>query len=249
MTVEQQGGSRLKARRHRQGFGGVEPDHYEALPGGTVALGFGAQAAQEGLAEFHDLVDVHGGDEGMGGGGGASHDDIFEFVGAGREDGSSLAHFSRIEQIEHGEVLDGEDLVHAFKAQAALAIEEVRDVGLLESGLLGETEAGEFALFNAFPKNFSQIFLQDPELHLRSIASGCWSSGSGERLILQGLNGIKSKRSEGKWKGLLRAESFPQARMFAATLTEKIHKDRIAPQYALICSRDDANDQPLRQIE
>ena len=36
---------------------------------------------------------------------------------------------------------------------------------LFESGLRGQTQAGEFAIFNALPQGFAEIFLQDFELH------------------------------------------------------------------------------------
>lgn len=67
-------------------------------------------------------------------------------------------------------MLDLEDLIHAFEAQSAFAVEEIRDVGLFESSLLSETESGEFACFDSFPKDLAQVFLQGLELHGRSIA-------------------------------------------------------------------------------
>ena len=45
-------------------------------------------------------------------------------------------------------------------------------MSLFESGLLGQAKPGEFACFDAVPKNFTKIFLQDFELHGRSIAPG-----------------------------------------------------------------------------
>jgi hypothetical protein len=36
---------------------------------------------------------------------------------------------------------------------------------LLESGLLGEAKAGEFAVFDALPEDFAKVILQDLELH------------------------------------------------------------------------------------
>ena len=62
-------------------------------------------------------------------------------------------------------MLHGEYFVHAFEAEAALAVEEVGDVGLFESGLLGEEQATEFACLDALPKHFAEIILQDFELH------------------------------------------------------------------------------------
>ena len=62
-------------------------------------------------------------------------------------------------------MLDLENLVHALDAEAALAVEEIGDVGLFESGLLGQAESRKFTCFNAIPKDFSEIVLQGLELH------------------------------------------------------------------------------------
>ena len=56
-------------------------------------------------------------------------------------------------------MLDGEDFVHAFEAETALPVEEIGDVGLFESGLLGEPEAGEFTCFDALPRGSSADYL------------------------------------------------------------------------------------------
>lgn len=150
---------------------GVELDDYEALPGGTAANRRGAQAAQEGFLVLEDVFHVHGGDERPGGGGMSVGDDnVLELVAAGRHDGGSLVHRGGIEQVKHGKALHGEDLVHAFQAQAALLVEEIRNVGLPESGLPGEAEAGQLAGFDAIPEDVAKIILQDFELHGRSIA-------------------------------------------------------------------------------
>ena len=82
---------------------------------------------------------VHAGDQGLGGsGGGVSEQNIFKFVVAGRQDGGALVDLGGIKQIEDGKMLDGENFVHAFDAEAALAVEEVGDMGLFESSLLGK---------------------------------------------------------------------------------------------------------------
>ena len=99
-------------------------------------------------------------------------------------------------------MLDGEDGVHAFEAEAAFAVEEIGDVGLLESGLLGEPESGEFACFDALPEYFAEIILQDFELHGPEYSTGV-------------LGGAKGGR-------------FPQVGLGYPTLTEKIHSYRIA---------------------
>ena len=62
-------------------------------------------------------------------------------------------------------MLDGENAIHTLKAEATLAIEEVGDMGLLEAGLLGETEAGEVAFLDAFPESVAEIVLKNSEFH------------------------------------------------------------------------------------
>ena len=166
MAVNQERGSGGQAGRHSLGIAGIELDEDEALPGGTGAFGFRLQFVQEGFLEFEDVLHVHAGDEGLGGGGGGiGEDNVFEIVGAGGNHGGALVDLEGIEQVEDGEVLDLEDLVHALDAEAALTVEEVGDVGLFESGLLGKAESGQFTCFNAIPKDFSEIVLQGLELH------------------------------------------------------------------------------------
>ena len=143
------------------------------MPGGAVGFHVGPEFAEEAGLELEDGEDAIGGDERAGdGGSGIGEQDVFEFVGAGREDGGALVDLGGIEQVEDGEMLDGENFVHAFEAEAALAIEEVGDVGLLESGLLGEAESGEFAGFDTSQKDFTEVFLQNFELHWREYSRG-----------------------------------------------------------------------------
>ena len=78
---------------------------------------------------------------------------------------STLVDFGGIEQVEDGAVLDLEDLVHALDAEAALAVEEIGDVGLFESGLLGQSQPRQFTYFDAIPEDFPESVLQDLELH------------------------------------------------------------------------------------
>lgn len=88
-----------------------------------------------------------------------------EFVVAGRQNGSALIDFRRVEQIQHGEMLNGENTIHALQAEAALAIQEVGDVSLFESRLLRETKTGQFAFFYTLPNRVAEIILQHPEFH------------------------------------------------------------------------------------
>ena len=43
-------------------------------------------------------------------------------------------------------------------------------MGLFESGLLCQTEAGKISLIDALPKSIAQVVLQDSEFHAGSIA-------------------------------------------------------------------------------
>ena len=94
---------------------------------------------------------------------------IVEFIVARREDRSALVDFGGIDEIEHRKMLHVENFVHALQAESALAIQKVRDVGLLEAGLFRETKAGEFSSVNALPKSLAEIFLKHAEFHRRSI--------------------------------------------------------------------------------
>ena len=97
---------------------------------------------------------------------------ILKLIVAGRQDGRALVDFRRIEQIEHGEMLHVQDFIHAFEAEAALAVEEVGDVSLLKARLLRQAEAGEIAFLDALPKRVAQIFLQHPEFHSLEYSTG-----------------------------------------------------------------------------
>jgi len=66
---------------------------------------------------------------------------VFEFVLARREDRGALVDFGRIYKIQHRKMLHVENFVHAFQAEAALAVQEVGDVGLFEAGLFRQTQA------------------------------------------------------------------------------------------------------------
>ena len=166
MSVDQERGSGGKAGRHGLCVAGILPDQDKPLPGGTVAFGFGPELVEEGFLEFQDFLHVHTDDAGFSRGGGAIGEDyVFEVVAAGRKDGGALVDLGGIEQVEDGEVLDVEDLVHALDGEAALAVEEVGDVGLFEAGLLGEAVSGKFSCLNSLQKDFSEVILQGLELH------------------------------------------------------------------------------------
>lgn len=113
---------------------------------------------------------MHAGDQGLGGSDSSiGKKDVLKLVIAGGEDGSALVDFGRIQKIEDREMLDGQDAIHTFETEAALAIEEIGDVGLFEPRLLRQTETGEVAFVNALPKSIAEIILQDSEFHSGSI--------------------------------------------------------------------------------
>jgi len=173
MSVDEERGSGGEARIHGWGIPRIELDQDEALPGGTISVRFGPELVEEGLLELENFLHVHSGDVGAGGSGRVGENYVLELVGTGRQDGGALVDLGGIEEIEDGEVLDLEDLVHALNGEAAFAVEKVGDVGLFESGLMGQAESGEFSCGNAVPENLAEVILKDFELHFqRSIASG-----------------------------------------------------------------------------
>src|SRR5579863_3724996 len=125
MAIEEQSCTGGEARVHAGCVPRIELDEDEALPGRAVTFGFGPELAEERFLEFEDFDDLVGGDQGTSGDRGIGEQDVFKFVGARRKDGGAFVDFSGIEQVEDGKVLDGENLVHAFQAEATLAVEEI----------------------------------------------------------------------------------------------------------------------------
>jgi len=171
VAVNEESGPGLQARVHAHAFAAVHLDDNETLPPLAVALGFCFQPLEKTFLEFQDFFDVHAGEEGLGGGDSSvGQKDVLKLVVAGRQDGGALIDLGGVEQIEHGEVLNGEDAIHTFEAQAALAIQEVGDMSLFESSLLCQTEAGQIPFINALPKGVAQVVLEHSEFHGWSIA-------------------------------------------------------------------------------
>ena len=75
------------------------------------------------------------------------------------------------EELIDGDVLGCEDAVEAFEGEGALAVEEVGDVGLLESCLVGEARAGEGSAFDAAEELDAKEFVQVLEVHGRRVPS------------------------------------------------------------------------------
>jgi len=172
MAVDQERGPGQQAGIHAHTFAAIYFDEDEAFPPLAVAFGLWFQLFEKAFLEFKDFLDVHAGDEGMGGGDGSvGEEDVLKFVVAGRQDRGAFIDFGWFQQIEDGKMLDGEDPVHALEAQAALTIQEVRDVSLLEASLLSETQAGQVAFLDALPESFAQIVLQYSEFHGREYST------------------------------------------------------------------------------
>ena len=166
MTVDEERGPGQQTGVHAHTFAGIGFNEDEALPPFAITFGFGFELFQKRFLELQDFLNVHAGDEGLGCGDvSVGQENVLELVVAGGQDGSAFVDFGRVEQIEHRKMLDGEDAVHAFEAQAAFAIQEVGDVSLLESSLFGQAETGQVAFFDAFPESFTQVFLQHSEFH------------------------------------------------------------------------------------
>ena len=176
MAVDQQGGSWQEAGRHGWDIALLRPDQHETMPGGAIAFGFRLEPSQESFFEFEHGEDLVGRDQGAcGGSRGRREQHVFELVATGRQDGGAFVDFGRIEKIEDGEVLDGEDLVHALEAEAAFAIEEVGNMRLFKSSLLGQMESGELAAFDALQKDSAEVILQNFELHWGEYSTGDWA--------------------------------------------------------------------------
>src|SRR5437879_4409988 len=62
-------------------------------------------------------------------------------------------------------MLHRQHFVHSFETQAALLVEEIGDVSLLEAGLLGQAQPGKIAFLDAPPKCFAEIILQHSKFH------------------------------------------------------------------------------------
>src|SRR5208282_1217608 len=162
MAVEQQHSSGSNPRMHSRGFAGIDLDYNKAQPRLAVSLRSGLELLQQALAELEDFFDVDAGNLGASGGDGCvGQQDVFKFIFARGQDGGALVDLGRIEQVEDGEVLHGQNSAHTFEAEAALLVEKIGDVSLPEAGLLGEPESGQFACLDSFPQYLAKIFLQD----------------------------------------------------------------------------------------
>ena len=170
VAVEENNGAGEEAGIHAHAAAAIHANDNKTFPGFAITLGFGTETAEEGAMELEELLDTHAHDEGLGGGDTAvDNADILKLILAGRRDAGAFVDFIGIEQVEDGQFLDLEDFVHAFQAQATLAVEEIGNVGLAEAGFLGEAESGEFTVGDALPKALAEIVLQSLEFHASEV--------------------------------------------------------------------------------
>jgi len=170
MAINEDGCTWNSSGEHAVAFACVEANENEPLPLLTRALQFRAKSAEERLLEFENVFHGFVGEKRLLSSNGRIHQyHILEVIFTGRKNAGTLINFRGVEKIEDRKMLDGQHFIHAFEAQAALAIEEVGNMSLLEAGLSGELEAGQIARFNALPQSLAQIFLQRAEFHGHTI--------------------------------------------------------------------------------
>jgi hypothetical protein len=164
MAIEDGDGSRGDDGIHRGGLLGVGADGEEALPVSVGGGGAGTVVVEARGGDLDGFDDGCGRDAGLvhGGGGGDDRNDLGGVAGGDGSGGGEVEGKNLLDV----EVLCGEDTVEAFEREGALAVEEVRDMSLLETGLLGETAAGESTVFDT-PKEFkSQEFVEILKVHI-----------------------------------------------------------------------------------
>jgi hypothetical protein len=173
VAVEDGDGSGRDEGIHGGGLLAVGTDGDEALPVGVFGGGAGAV-----------VVEARGGDlDGFDDGG--RRDAGFVHGGGGRDDGDDLGGTAGVgwsgrgcgesvdvqgQELVDGEVLRGEDAVEAFERKGPFLIDKVRDMGLSESGLLGESAAGEGAAFDAAVEFDAEQFVQVLKVHERGLS-------------------------------------------------------------------------------
>lgn len=158
---------------HGRGLMCVGADGEEALPVGVFGGGAGAIVMQARGGDLNGFDDGGRGDAGFvhGGRGRDDGDDLDGAAGvgwSGRRWGESVD--VKGQKLVDGKVLRGEDAVEAFERKGPFFIEEVGDVGLLKSGLLGESAAGEDAAFDAALKFDAEKFVQVLKVHERGLS-------------------------------------------------------------------------------
>jgi hypothetical protein len=126
---------------------GIGADGEKALPMGVLRVGARTIVLKPGGGDVNGLDDRAGTDLGfVHSGRGRDDGDCVDGIGGGR--GVGCGEELKRHDLIDGELLRGEDAVEAFERKSALAIEEVGDMGLSESGLSRETGSGESSKFD-----------------------------------------------------------------------------------------------------
>jgi hypothetical protein len=166
VTVEDCDGSGGDEWVHRGGLLGVGADGKEALPVSMPGGGAGAIVVEARGGDLDGFDDGGGGDAGFvhGRGGGDDGDDLDRIAGVNRGRSVGGGDVER-KYLVDGEVLRGEDAVEAFEGECALTVEEVGDVGLLKTSLLGEAGTGKGASIDAAKKFQAKEFVEVLKVH------------------------------------------------------------------------------------
>jgi hypothetical protein len=166
MAIDQDGGGGQEARKHTHTFASVDADGNETLPDLAIALGRRAQAAEKTGGELEDFLDHHAYDDRFRRGSAAiDQRDVLKIAIVGVDDAGAFIEFGRIQEVEDGEVLHGEDTVHAFQTEAAPGVEEIGNMSLFETGARGEFHTGQFAQLHLLVQALAKIVLKHFELH------------------------------------------------------------------------------------
>jgi len=143
VAVYEDGSTGQKAGIHAHAVSGLDFDGDEPLPMGAFTLHIRTELAEETALELVDFSHSHAHDEWLRSGDITVDDeDVVKFVVAGRGNAGALVDLSGIEKVKDGHMLDAKYTVHAFEAEAALAVQEVGYMRLAEAGLGSELQAG-----------------------------------------------------------------------------------------------------------
>src|SRR6185312_3369114 len=170
VAVNEHGGAGQKAGVHAHAIASVGAENDKTLPVIPVSFHFRAKFAQKALLEFQNIFHLHAQNQRLYGDTALDQQDIFKIIFTGRSDACALVDFRGIDEVEYGKALDVEHFVHALDTQPAFTVEKIGNVGLLESGLLRELQAGKTAFINPLGERLAQVFLKVLEFHGGSIA-------------------------------------------------------------------------------
>jgi len=142
VTIDEYGGARQEAGVHAHTFAGVDLQKDKAFPALAGSVDFRAETTQESCLELQYILHVHAHNEGLGSGDvTVDQENILKLIPRGRHNAGAHVDVGRIKEVEDGEMLYFEHLVHTLEAQTPFAIKEIGDVSLLVAGLRSQTEA------------------------------------------------------------------------------------------------------------